>query len=54
MLGQAAEERNKVLSLLKGAITEQLAVPQHEGEAAEECVNVRFYFMSIFRDGDCN
>ena len=53
MLGQAAEEQNKVLSLLKGAITEQLAVPQHEGEAAEECVNVHFSFLSVFRDGDC-
>jgi hypothetical protein len=54
MLGQAAEEQNKVLSLLKGAITEQLAESQHEGEATEQCVNAHFFFLSIFRYGDCN
>jgi hypothetical protein len=53
MLGQVSEEQNKVLSLLKGAIAEQLAASQHEGEATEECVNVHF-FLSVFRDGDCN
>lgn len=53
-LRHATQEQNKVLSLLKGAITEQLTESQSEGKAAEECVILHVCFLSAFRDGDCN